>query len=63
MPYEQNGYTLYVKHIHLKNTPDKTYPMYFFSKKTPKSGDPCDLPIGYIVGINEKTSFMYLKKA
>ena len=29
--------------------------MYFFSKKIPAKGTPCDLPDGYIVGKNHKT--------
>lgn len=62
MAYTHDGYTLFVKHITLKNKPDTTYPMYFFSKKLPKSGEPCDLPEGYTVGKNEKTGFLYLKK-
>ena len=60
MPYTHDGYTLYVKYITLKD--GKQYPMYFFSKKTPKSGNPCDMPDGYVVGKNEKTGFLYLKK-
>jgi len=60
MAYEQDGFTLFVKYIKLNN--GKEYPMYFFSKKLPKSGEPCDLPDGYEVGKNEKSGFMYLKK-
>ena len=62
MVYEQENYKLYVKYIKLKGNPDKEYPMYFFSKKTPKSGTPCDLPENYVVIKNEKTGLLFLKK-
>jgi len=35
--------------------------MYFFSKGTPKRGEPCDMPTGYLVGINKRTGLPYLK--
>lgn len=35
--------------------------MYFFSKRTPKRGTPCDMPEGYKVGINKRTGLPYLQ--
>jgi len=62
MVYMQGDFTLFVKYISLKGTPGKKWPMYFFSKKQPKSGDPCDMPEGYVVKVNEKTGLPFLKK-
>ena len=59
--YKHGEYTLHKKDITLKGT-GKQYPMYFFSKKQPKSGEPCDLPEGYIVKVNPKTGLPFLKK-
>jgi len=36
--------------------------IYFFSKRTPKSGKPCDKPDNMIVGVNKRTGLPYLKK-
>ena len=36
--------------------------IYFFSKRKPKSGTPCELPSGYVVGVNKRTGLPYLKK-
>ena len=62
MNYVEGEYKLYVKHIELKGNKGKKYPMYFFSKKTPKSGEQCNLPKGYIVKVNEKTGLPFLKR-
>jgi len=61
MVYKQDGYTLYNMDVKLKNT-DKVQPIYFFAKKTPKKGTPCDLPDIYKVGKNKRTGFLYIKK-
>ena len=60
--YEYEAYKLYKKEIELKGSKGKLYPMYFFSKRIPKSGEQCDLPEGYEVGVNQKTKLPYLKK-
>jgi hypothetical protein len=51
---------LYKKDVKLKCNIMQT--IYFFSKRTPKSGTPCDLPDGYEVVINERTGLPLLKK-
>lgn len=60
MAYKQDGYTLHKRDVELKNGGTQT--IYFFSKKKPKSGVPCDLPDGYQVGVNKQTGLPYLKK-
>jgi len=35
--------------------------MYFFSKRTPNRGTPCDMPNGYVVEVNKRTNLPYLK--
>ncbi len=61
MPYTHNGYTLYKRDVDLKNGGTQT--IYFFSKKTPKSGNKCDMPDGYEVGVNDTTGLPYLRKS
>jgi hypothetical protein len=63
MVYEKNGYELYTRKVKLKGGRDQV--IYFFGKKgnKPKSGSKCDLPVGYVVGINKRTGLPYLKKA
>jgi len=60
MPYTHKGYTLHSREVQLKNGGVQT--IYFFSKKAPKSGRPCELPAGYVVGENAATGLPYLKK-
>jgi len=60
MAYTHNGWTLYTRDVKLKGGRIQT--IYFFSKRTPKSGKPCDLPPGYKVGVNKRTGLPYLKK-
>ena len=60
MVYRYEEWTLYKKDVALKG--GKTQTIYFFTKRTPKSGTPCDLPNGYIVGVNKRTGLPYLKK-
>ncbi|MEF8879702.1 MAG: hypothetical protein V5A64_04855 [Candidatus Thermoplasmatota archaeon] len=60
MAYTHNGWTLYKRDVQLKGGKNQT--IYFFSKKTPKSGTPCDKPSGYTVGVNKRTGLPYLKK-
>lgn len=61
MVYEKNGFKLYTRKVKLKGGKEQT--IYFFSKKKPKSGSMCDLPAGYVVGVNKRTGLPYLKKA
>lgn len=37
--------------------------IYFFSRQSPKSGTPTDLPKGYQVMVTERTGMPILKKA
>jgi len=60
MGYTYEGWTLYCKDVKLKG--GKIQTIYFFSKRKPKSGNPCDLPSGYTVGVNQRTGLPYLKK-
>jgi len=60
MVYKQDGYTLYTRKVNLKGGKEQT--IYYFAKKTPKSGTQCDLPNGYVVGVNKRTKLPYLKR-
>jgi len=60
MAYTHEGWTLYTRDVTLKGGRRQT--SYFFSKKTPKSGTPCDKPADYSVGVNKRTGLPYLKK-
>ena len=59
--FRYGDWTLYVRMVVLKND-GKERPIYFFSKKTPKSGTPCAMPDGYEVGISDRSSMPYLQK-
>ena len=60
MVYEYEGWTLYTRDVELKGGRNQT--IYFFSKRTPKSGEPCDKPDKYKVGVNKRTGLPYLQK-
>jgi len=60
MPYIHEGWTLYKRDVTLKGGRKQT--IYFFSKRSPKSGTACELPAGYAVGVNKRTGIPYLKK-
>ena len=62
MVYKFEGWTLYCRDVRLKG--GKNQRIYFFSKKKPKSGTPCDMPDGFIVKkINNTGSNMpYLRR-
>ena len=60
MAYTHEGWTLYTRDVKLKGGRNQT--IYFFSKRTPKSGKTCDMPSGYVVGVNKRTGLPYLKK-
>lgn len=52
LAFTYKGWTLYTREVILKG--GKKLKIYFFSKKNPKSGTPCDKPDGYRV-IESKT--------
>ena len=60
MAYVHDGWTLYTLDVKLKGGRNQT--IYFFSKKKPKSGSPCDKPNNMTVGVNKRTGLPYLKK-
>jgi hypothetical protein len=60
MAYTHEGWTLYTRNVKLKGGRNQT--IYFFSKRSPKSGSPCEMPTGYSVGVNKRTGLPYLKK-
>ncbi|MEA3166001.1 MAG: hypothetical protein QOJ26_870 [Thermoplasmata archaeon] len=61
IPFVFNGYTLYHKVVQLKNEGGKRT-IYYFAKRKPKSGSMCAKPLGYHVGVNERTGLPFLKK-
>lgn len=60
MAFTYEGWTLYKRDVTLKGGRQQT--IYFFSKRTPKSGTPAEKPAGYVVGVNKRTGLPYLKK-
>lgn len=60
MPFTKDGYTLHTREVKLKG--DRLQRIYFFAKRKPKSGKPCDMPEGFKVGKNPRTGLPYLKK-
>lgn len=60
MTYKHGDWILYKKDVPLKGGRIQT--IYFFSKRTPKSGEPCDKPENMTVGVNERTGLPYLVK-
>jgi len=60
MAFTYEGWTLYKRDVTLKGGRQQT--IYFFSKRSPKSGTPCEKPAGYSVGVNKRTGLPYLKK-
>ena len=58
--YRHGEYTLYTIDVKLRS--GKTQNIYFFSKKIPEHGIPCDKPNDYTLGINSKTGMPFLKK-
>jgi hypothetical protein len=61
MPYMTDGYTLHEREVTLKGGRLQT--IYFFARNEPKSGTPCEMPTGFLVGRNQKTGLPYLKRA
>ena len=67
MAYKHGEYTLYTMQVAWGGK-DKgnVQSKYFFSKKPlskQKKGTPCDLPDGYTVVVNERTTLPFIKKA
>lgn len=60
--FRYGEWTLYVRNVRLKNDPAGERPIYFFSKKVPKSGKPTALPEGYEVGVSDRSGMPYLQK-
>ncbi|MEA3458198.1 MAG: hypothetical protein U9R21_05920, partial [Candidatus Thermoplasmatota archaeon] len=58
--YTYEEYTLHSKDVNLKG--GRTQTIYFFSKRTPKSGSPCGKPDNMVVGVNKRTGMPYLMK-
>ena len=58
--YTYGLYTLYTELVHLRN--GKNQVIYFFSKRTPKSGTPTTLPDGYHVEVSKRSGMPFLKK-
>ena len=61
MVYTYNDWKLYYMDVNFRVIGKRR--SYFFSKRIPKSGTPCDMPVGYEVGVNKRTSMPYLKFA
>ena len=59
MAYTYQGWTLYKIEPNFKSIGKRK--MYFFSKKTPKRGKPCNLPEGYKVGVSKRTGLPFLQ--
>ena len=59
MTYTHGEYTLYTRMVTLKGGREQQ--IFFFAKRTPKSGNPTDIPPGKEVGINKRTGLPYLK--
>jgi len=60
MIFTQEEWTLYTRIVHLNG--GQKQQIFFFSKRTPQSGTPCDIPDGYTIGLNKRTGFLYIKK-
>jgi len=60
MAYKHEGYTLYARKVALKGGHEQI--IYFFSQRTPKSGEAADLPDEYVVATNKRTGLPYLRK-
>jgi len=58
--YTHGEYTLYTRDVTLRSGRSQT--IYFFSKKIPEHGIPCDKPNDFTVGVNQRTGMPFLKK-
>lgn len=59
MVFKYQGWTLYVIEPKFKNIGKRK--MYFFSKKKPKRGTPCDKPNNMVVEISKYAHLPYLR--
>lgn len=59
--YKFGDYTLYCRDIILAGS-KKEQRIYYFCKKKPKTGYPCDKPEGFEIQINKRTGMPYLKR-
>ena len=59
--YIHGEYTLYTKEAILRG--GRKQRIYFFSKKEKQDAEPCAMPKGYTIKVNEKTGLPVLKKA
>lgn len=57
MVYKHGEWILYKKEVALKGRQNQT--IYFFSKRTAKTGEPCDKPDNMVVDVN-RTGLPYL---
>jgi len=58
LSYKQGEWQLYVIEPNFRGIGKRK--MYFFSKRIPDRGKPCDMPDGYKVCISKKTRLPYL---
>ncbi len=58
MVFEYRGWRLYIREVKLKHTPPVT--IYFFSRKIPNSGKPCEIPANKAVGVNAEVGLPFL---
>ena len=58
---DKGDWTLYNRTVQLNGGRNQT--IYFFSRGTPKSGAPAELPAGYTVMVTTSTGMPILKKA
>ncbi len=59
MVFKYQGWTLYMIEPNFKTIGKRK--MYFFSKREPSRGTPCDKPEHMSVGVNKRTGLPYLK--
>lgn len=57
---DKGDWTLYNRQVQLNG--GRTQTIYFFSRGSPKSGNPADMPTGYTVMVAEKTGLPILKR-
>jgi hypothetical protein len=59
VPFTYKGYTLYKRDVEING--GKIQTIYFFSKRKPKSGEPCGMPEGFEIAINKRSGMPYLR--
>lgn len=57
--FQYEDYTLHAREVRLKG--GRKQVVYFFSRRSPKSGYPVELPEGYDVATNKRTGLPYLR--